>query len=177
MTMSSFLTVLTAASICWAALVATIFCLTGKAVSLCALLCGQRAPICALPNRQKLQIKGVIVKQEAGFPDINIITEKVAFEGVTRFEDRQRLPLGISFNSTSLSASLLIQAAYDPLARLANSNSYFLRYVLSRHPGRVQPPGAPCELQKPIWFLYSLHFPVSKIKPMEYKLRAESCTT
>ena len=54
--------------------------------------------------------------QDAGFPDINIISEKVAFEGVTRFEDRQRLPLGISFNSTSLSASLLIQAAYDPLA-------------------------------------------------------------
>ena len=57
--------------------------------------------------------------QDKGFPDINIITEKVAFEGVTRFEDRQRLPLGISFNSTSLSASLLIQAAYDPLVRLA----------------------------------------------------------
>jgi len=36
---------------------------------------------------------------------------------VTRFEDRARLPLGISFNSTSLSASLLIQAAYDPLVR------------------------------------------------------------
>ena len=63
----------------------------------------------------------VHVLQEAGFPDINIITEKVAFEGVTRFEDRQRLPLGISFNSTSLSASLLIQAAYDPLVRLAQS--------------------------------------------------------
>jgi len=55
--------------------------------------------------------------QGAGYPDINIITEKVAFEGVTRFEDRARLPLGISFNSTSLSASLLIQAAYDPLVR------------------------------------------------------------
>lgn len=64
------------------------------------------------------------VAQEAGFPDINIITEKVAFEGVTRFEDRNRLPLGISFNSTSLSASLLIQAAYDPLARPAKSDFY-----------------------------------------------------
>ena len=61
--------------------------------------------------------------QEAGFPDINIITEKVAFEGVTRFEDRNRLPLGISFNSTSLSASLLIQAAYDPLARPAEPDA------------------------------------------------------
>ena len=26
--------------------------------------------------------------QETGFPEINIICEKVAFEGVTRFEDR-----------------------------------------------------------------------------------------
>ena len=67
----------------------------------------------AVPTRE---VKGAAA-QDAGYPDINIITEKVAFEGVTRFEDRNRLPLGISFNSTSLSASLLIQAAYDPLVR------------------------------------------------------------
>ena len=33
--------------------------------------------------------------QEAGYPDINIICEKVATEGETRFEDRYRLPIGI----------------------------------------------------------------------------------
>jgi hypothetical protein len=42
--------------------------------------------------------------QEAGYPDINIICEKVATEGETRFEDRYRLPVGISVNMTSFSA-------------------------------------------------------------------------
>ena len=42
--------------------------------------------------------------QEAGYPDINIICEKVATEGETRFEDRYRLPIGISVNMTSFSA-------------------------------------------------------------------------
>lgn len=32
--------------------------------------------------------------QERGFPDINIVMEKVAFDGITRFEDRERMPLG-----------------------------------------------------------------------------------
>lgn len=35
-------------------------------------------------------------------------------EGLTRFEDRQRLPLGISVNFTSFAAKLLTQAAYSP---------------------------------------------------------------
>ena len=34
--------------------------------------------------------------QERGFPDINIVMEKVAFDGITRFEDRERMPLGAS---------------------------------------------------------------------------------
>lgn len=46
---------------------------------------------------------------EAGLPPINIICEKVANQGLTRFEDRQRLPLGISVNFNSLSAKLLTQ--------------------------------------------------------------------
>ena len=54
--------------------------------------------------------------QERGFPDINIITEKVAFQGITRFEDRGRLPLGSNFNVTSFSARILSQAAYNPKA-------------------------------------------------------------
>jgi len=52
--------------------------------------------------------------QEAGFPDINIICEKVAAEGETRFEDRYRLPIGISVNMTSFSAKLLTSAIYNP---------------------------------------------------------------
>ena len=38
--------------------------------------------------------------QEAGFPSINLICEKVSFEGVTRFEDKYRLPMGISVNQS-----------------------------------------------------------------------------
>ena len=52
--------------------------------------------------------------QERGFPDINIITEKVAFQGITRFEDRSRLPLGSNFNVTSFSARILSQSLYNP---------------------------------------------------------------
>ncbi len=56
----------------------------------------------------------VACMQEAGFPDINIICEKVAAEGETRFEDRYRLPIGISVNMTSFSAKLLTSAIYNP---------------------------------------------------------------
>ena len=55
--------------------------------------------------------------QEAGQPDINIITEKVAFDSVTRFEDQQRLPLGISINAMSYGACMLTQAAFEPRVR------------------------------------------------------------
>ncbi|BDA43260.1 probable ion channel POLLUX at N-terminal half [Coccomyxa sp. Obi] len=51
---------------------------------------------------------------EAGYPDINIICEKVAAEGETRFEDRYRLPIGISVNMTSFSAKLLTSTLYNP---------------------------------------------------------------
>jgi hypothetical protein len=47
-------------------------------------------------------------------PDINIICEKLAISGVTRFEDRFRLPLGISINMTSYAAKLLVLTMYDP---------------------------------------------------------------
>ena len=55
--------------------------------------------------------------QEAGEPDINIITEKVAFDSVTRFEDQQRLPLGISINAVAYGARMLTQAAFEPRVR------------------------------------------------------------
>ena len=53
--------------------------------------------------------------QESGYPDINLVCEKLAFEGVTRFEDRQRLPMGISVNLTAYAAKLCFQAAYEPM--------------------------------------------------------------
>lgn len=42
-------------------------------------------------------------------PPINIICQKIATEGLTRFEDRNRLPLGISINLNSFSAKVLSQ--------------------------------------------------------------------
>lgn len=38
--------------------------------------------------------------QESGFPSLNLITEKISFEGITRFEDKYRLPMGISVNQS-----------------------------------------------------------------------------
>jgi len=52
--------------------------------------------------------------EEASRPDINIICEKVAYQGLTRFEDPRRLPMGITFNTNAYSAKLLAQAAVDP---------------------------------------------------------------
>ncbi|KAK9810370.1 hypothetical protein WJX72_009592 [[Myrmecia] bisecta] len=54
--------------------------------------------------------------------EINIICEKVAFEGVTRFEDRYRLPLGISVNRSAFSATVLAEVAYNPKTLLPYSH-------------------------------------------------------
>jgi len=48
--------------------------------------------------------------QAQKLPDFNILCEKCAFEGMTRFEDRFKQPLGISVNFTSYAARLLTQA-------------------------------------------------------------------
>lgn len=53
--------------------------------------------------------------QESGYPDINLVCEKLAFEGVTRFEDRHRMPMGICVNLTAYAAKLCFQAAYNPM--------------------------------------------------------------
>lgn len=58
-----------------------------------------------------------LATQDAKLADINIISEKSAYEGLTRFEDRERLPLGTNFNITAYGASLLLQAAVDPKVR------------------------------------------------------------
>ena len=38
----------------------------------------------------------------------------MSFQGITRFEDRLQLPLGVSVNFTSYSAKILAQVAYNP---------------------------------------------------------------
>ena len=50
------------------------------------------------------------ILQAQKLPDFNILCEKCAFEGMTRFEDRFKQPLGISVNFTSYAARLLTQA-------------------------------------------------------------------
>ncbi len=54
--------------------------------------------------------------QDQRAPDINIIAEKCAFEGFTRFEDRFKMPLGISINYTSYAAKLLAEARHSTSA-------------------------------------------------------------
>ncbi|KAK9803748.1 hypothetical protein WJX73_000566 [Symbiochloris irregularis] len=51
--------------------------------------------------------------EEAGFPNLNLISEKISFEGVTRFEDKYRLPMGISVNQSGFSATLMAQAIFN----------------------------------------------------------------
>ena len=58
---------------------------------------------------QKLYVCSDTLLQEQQLPDLNIICEKLAFEGVTRFEDRYRLPVSISVNCTAYAAKLLAE--------------------------------------------------------------------
>ena len=56
--------------------------------------------------------------QDKGRKSINIVTEKVSFQGVTRFEDRRRLPLGVATNFSAYAAKVLTQARLLPHALL-----------------------------------------------------------
>jgi hypothetical protein len=47
--------------------------------------------------------------EDSRLPAINIICQKVASEGLTRFEDRHRLPFGVSVNLNSFAAKVLAQ--------------------------------------------------------------------
>jgi hypothetical protein len=51
--------------------------------------------------------------EDSKLPAINIICQKVATEGLTRFEDRHRLPLGISVNLNSFAAKMLAQVGHE----------------------------------------------------------------
>ncbi|KAK9811837.1 hypothetical protein WJX72_011041 [[Myrmecia] bisecta] len=59
--------------------------------------------------------------EAACHPELNIICEKVAFEGVTRFEDGSRLPLSVSSNFRSHAAKILLEIAYNPKVLVAYS--------------------------------------------------------
>lgn len=61
-------------------------------------------------HHHQLNIRKLL--DEAGLPPINIICQKVANQGLTRFEDRRRLPLGISVNFNSMAAKLLTQVCW-----------------------------------------------------------------
>jgi hypothetical protein len=56
-----------------------------------------------------LQLNMRKLLEDNKLPAINVICQKVATEGLTRFEDRHRLPLGISVNLNSFSAKMLAQ--------------------------------------------------------------------
>ncbi|DBA72591.1 TPA: hypothetical protein ACH3X2_010343 [Trebouxia sp. C0005] len=68
-----------------------------------------------------VQLNIRVLLEAADAPDINIICEKVAFDGVTRFEDRYRLPLGVTVNMTDYSAQLATEVAYNPQVLLPAS--------------------------------------------------------
>ncbi|KAK9801967.1 hypothetical protein WJX73_003033 [Symbiochloris irregularis] len=72
--------------------------------------------------------------EEAGFPSLNLITEKISFEGITRFEDKYRLPMGISVNQSGFSATLMAEAVYDnrillPYSYLGKDNEMMIQDV------------------------------------------------
>ncbi|KAG2488904.1 hypothetical protein HYH03_012534 [Edaphochlamys debaryana] len=52
--------------------------------------------------------------EDASRPTINIVCQKVSSIGMTRFEDRRRLPLGININFASYAAKLLTMCAVNP---------------------------------------------------------------
>jgi len=60
----------------------------------------------------QLNIRYLLEQNNA--PEINIIAEKLSSTGETRFEDRRRLPLGASINSSSFAAKSLAQEALNP---------------------------------------------------------------
>lgn len=69
--------------------------------------------------------------QEQQTADINIVAEKCAFEGVTRFEDRYRLPLSISVNTTAYAAKLLAEVRRTPF-RIPPYLSTLLAHISGR---------------------------------------------
>jgi hypothetical protein len=54
------------------------------------------------------------MRLESEGKEVSVIAEKMAYGGVTRFEDLKRLPLGMSVNFTSFSAKMLAFLVYYP---------------------------------------------------------------
>jgi len=79
-----------------------------------------------------IQVNVRLLLDKAGASNCKIITEKVAFEGMTRFEDSLKLPLGVSINRKDYIAMLLSYASYTPkiiplVASMAQTTNFELR--------------------------------------------------
>jgi hypothetical protein len=88
----------------------------------------------------QLNIRKLVEEQQ--LPDLNIICEKLAFEGVTRFEDRYRLPVSISVNCTAYAAKLLAEVAFNPKVLLP------LSHIGEQDEFRVQDASSFCALDE-----------------------------
>ena len=64
-------------------------------------------PTIQLPLSPQLNIRKL--REDARLRPINIICQKLGASGMTRFEDRHRLPLGMTVNFTSYAAKMLGQ--------------------------------------------------------------------
>jgi hypothetical protein len=69
--------------------------------------------------------------EDLRLPPINIICQKVATQGLTRFEDRRRLPLGISINFNSMAAKLLTQVCFMHISAASVVASVLLMVFVS----------------------------------------------
>mmetsp|Transcript_30448 Transcript_30448/g.72452 ORF Transcript_30448/g.72452 Transcript_30448/m.72452 type:complete len:898 (+) Transcript_30448:202-2895(+) len=79
-----------------------------------------------------VQITIRMLLSRRGCKNVRIITEKVAFQGNTRFDDPERLPLGFMFNRKDFAARLLSQVACQPkllavIAAGAQGTNYEMR--------------------------------------------------
>ena len=69
----------------------------------------------------EVQLNVRYLLEQACCPDINIISEKLTYLGQTRFEHRNKLPIGTAVNSASYAAKVLAQIAVQPRTLMAYS--------------------------------------------------------
>lgn len=67
----------------------------------------------------EVQLNVRYLLEQACCPDINILSEKLTYLGQTRFENRNKLPLGTAVNSASYAAKVLSQIAVQPRSLMA----------------------------------------------------------
>jgi hypothetical protein len=64
------------------------------------------------------------LREEQRLRPINIICQKLGTSGLTRFEDRHRLPLGMTVNFTSYAAKILAQVGQQCVRRVVLLHRY-----------------------------------------------------